>query len=190
MIYDPSMEPQTSRYRGPVRYMVPEYGNGYVETFCPACGGTDLMNTRDRDHFMCNTCGRRFVLGSALDYDEDAKFEISHGGSPEYENVPRWDVRRMAWDTVMDHIDDTDTYRNLARDFYGQYYEQYETEEAYLDPSCAVSRENLVTDIPYRELDAVMDRGYIDGMTVGDTVDLPGTPLSIRRTKNRKGVRR
>ena len=190
MIYSTSLEPQTPRYRGPVRDMIPEYGRGYVETFCPTCGGTDVVNTHDRDHFVCRTCGRRFVLAGQSEYNEDARYEIIHGGSPEYENVPRWDLLRKSWDAVMDHMDDTDTYYNLARDYYGQYYEQYETEEAMLDPACAVSRENLVGDIPYRELETVIDRGYIEGMDIGDTVDIPDTPLSIRRTRNIKRGRR
>ena len=187
---DAYVGPQTPRYRGPVRDIMPEYGNGYVETFCPECGGTQVENIGDRDHFVCRHCGRRFYLGGASDYDDRSEYEISHRGAVEFERVPRWALRSEAWTIVMDHIDDSDDYQNLARDYYGDIYSQYETEEAYLDPASAVSRQNMVADIPYRELETLMDRGYIDGLGVGETVYLPDTPLSITRTRNRKGGRR
>lgn len=190
MRYDSYVGPQTPRYKGPVRDMIPEYGNGYVETFCPLCGGTEVENTGDRDRFRCLSCGAGFILGGPMTIDDDALYEISHRGSVQYEDIPRSDLRNTAWGTMLDGSDGCDTYANLARDYYGDIYAQYETEDAYMDPASAVSRQNLEMDIPYRELETAIDRGYIDGMSVGDSIHLPGTPLSIRRTRNiRKGRR-
>lgn len=190
MSRDGFVRPQTRAYRGPVRRSDPGYGRGEIALFCPNCGGTDLLIGPGPNGFMCRTCGKHFILVDPAIPDDSKEYAVHSRGAVAAERIPRQEVRRVAWDVVMDGMDQDDTYRNTARDYYGPIYTELETDEAYLDPASAEYRFGLDTDIPNIELNYAFDRGYVDSLQRGDSLDIPGTPLSIKRTKNKRKGRK
>lgn len=158
--------------------------------FCPGCGCTDLdcigsSSAGRTTSYKCLGCGAVFRL-APRDDTADKRFTIKHYGCPEREDVFRDDVYNSAWDTVVDRQFFSDAYQNLARDYYGRAYSDLESEEMMDDPDAEYTQRCLDLDIPFVELAHVDEEGYIDGMDVGDEVFIPGTPLSIVRTKNSK----
>ncbi len=179
----PSGEP-SEFYRGPVEYINPTYGQGYAKMFCPRCGSTDLESLERYDRKLrCRECGRVFEL-VLYPNNEGREYSINYGGDPKYERLPADDVNYYAFGTVMDeedagHIDE------LATSYYGSAYNDLYRDE-YDDLTYAEIRNNLAYDVPSVEINHLTKNGYIGGMEVGDEIFVPGTDVSIVRTKNSK----
>lgn len=187
MINDPYIGPQTKWYRGPVRRSNPTYGEGIADMFCPRCGSTDMWNGPEENGYTCRRCGKHFFLMHGI--DNDAEYEIRQNGAVVVEKVPRAELMDSAWGAVMDGMDSGDAYYNTARDYYGSIYTALETDEAAQDPASVQYRNRLDTDIPSIELQYVINDGMADSIRRGDEIYIPGTPLSIKRTKNRRAKR-
>lgn len=197
----PSKEPGP-RYRGPVEWVEPTYHTGYAKMFCPKCGSTDLEEKPESfwrrnssyppgRYYICNNCDYAFITTELPDSElRDRRYTIYRHQSPEYEDVD--DPIAAAWEALQDSRDSTDTYRNLARDYYGKAYSDLESDDWIDDPASQDTAYRMEMDIPAVELNHVAQEGYIDGMFVGNEVWIPGTPITIVRTKNsraKKGKR-
>lgn len=184
MINDPYIRPQTKWYRGPVRGSNPTYGQGICDMFCPRCGGTDIWNGPEDNGYTCRRCGKHFLIAHDINYD--AEYDVYDNGGIVHESVPRTELKDRAWGAMLNEMDLGDTYYNNARDYYGPIYTELETDEAALDPASVEYRNRLDTDIPYIELQYAVDGGLADSIRVGERLNIPGTTLAIKRTKNRK----
>ena len=172
------------RYRGPVTWVEPKYGLGQADMFCPRCGSTDLIKSYSGS-YGCNTCRCAFSL-KELTSDEmkGRRYAVYANQSLERDDVD--DPLEAAWDTIQDTRDSTDSYRNLARDYYGKAYSDLESEEWMDDPASADDAYRMEMDVPTVELVHIGSKGYIEGMDVGDEIWVPNTPITIVRTKNSK----
>lgn len=183
----PSGEPATEWYRGPVRWVNPTYGEGYAEMFCPRCGSTALKSLdRNGKKLRCSDCGRTFRLDFYPD-DRGREYSINHCGTAEYEHLPADDVNYYASGTVVDH-EDAGRLHELASSYYGESYDAlYDDEYDVIDD--AEIRNGLNYDVPFVEINHLTSNGYLGGMEVGDELCVPGTDVSIIRTKNAKSRR-
>ena len=176
----------SSGYKGPVTGLDPGLWHGHAELFCPRCGSTALdcigfsRAVKWQATLECQECGAVFKRASR-DVKTDKRFAIMHYGDQVRKDVFRGEVYDRAWETIVDRQFFGGDLQELAREYYG---EAYETLESEYGPRCA--KRSLDLDVPLVELACAVREGYIDGMDVGDEVRLPGTPISIVRTKNSK----
>ncbi len=77
----------------------------------------------------------------------------------------------------------------MASDYYGDAYDELYRGENFDDDGAFELRCSLTYDIPSVEIDHLIKKGYIGGMEVGDEIFVPGTEVSIVRTKNLKDGR-
>lgn len=178
----PSPEPEPY-YSGPVRWVEPTYGNGYADMFCPECGSTELDSLeRYGRKLRCRRCGRVFNL--ELYPDNDGKeFSINYGGDPKYERLPADEVGYYAFGTIVDE-EDYGRMSELAAHYYGDAYTDLYDDDSDLSDMEVGGR--LVYDVPSVEVNHIVRKGYVGGMSRGDEIFVPGTDVSIVRTKNFK----
>lgn len=185
----PSGEP-SEFYRGPVEYINPTYGHGHAKMFCPRCGSTELESLERYDRKLrCRKCGRVFEL-VLYPNNEGREYSINYFGEPEYEGLPADDVNYETCGTVVDCEDDGRLHE-LASSYYGGAYDDLYSDECDVMDSAEIRR-RLGFDVPFVEINHLTENGYIGGMEVGDEIFVPGTEVSIVRTKNskaRKGKR-
>ena len=179
----PSGEP-SEFYLGPVEYINPTYGHGYAKMFCPRCGSTELESLERYDRKLrCRKCGRVFEL-VLYPNNEGWEYSINYGGDPQYERLPADDVNYYAFGTVMDQ-EDAGRLHELASSYYGGAYDDLYSDD-FDDLGSAEIRYDLTYDVPSVEINHLTKKGYIGGMDVGDEIFVPGTNVSIVRTKNSK----
>ena len=181
----PSGEPATPWYDGPVRGINPTYGQGYADMFCPKCGSTGLESLEKYGRkYRCRQCGRVFKLDLHPE-DKGMEYSVNYGGDPQYKRLSADDVGYCAFGTVMDR-EDAGRLSELASSYYGDAYDDLYSDEHMGDSGSAEIMYDLTYDVPSVEIDHLTRRGYLGGMEVGDEIFVPGTNVSIVRTKNSK----
>lgn len=171
-------------YTGPVSYTYPTTGTGCANRFCPFCGSTywDYAPAGGR---KCLTCGREYGRCDDSDY-RGKEFSVCLGGVPLYENQRMNDAYDNACDVIR-YKEDPDRLDALARSYYGHAHLRLDGGDYYHDPEYEYIREQLRYDVPLVELrELCWRRGYAENMEVGDRYIVPGTTVSIVRTKNSK----
>ncbi len=180
-------------YKGPVRWVYPgcEYGESRSAMFCPRCGSTEVgMTGKDGrsgvEAYRCSACGAGFKLAENRRV-AGKRFSIRCDGEGMYGEVTRDDVEDALYDDLLESQGyGDDRYYKLASSYYGEAYDDLRSYDSDDDDEGSRMMSLMELDVPFAEAGHVISHGYIDGMDVGDEVRLPGTPVSIVRTKNTK----
>lgn len=169
-------------YEGPVTYVDPGSGYGRAGIFCPRCGSVYFEYVGIG--FRCLDCRRTFVWHSNGPSAEGKEFSVYCNGSLEYEHLPLDDVNHCARKAIKEK-ENVSRLDALATRYYGSRYLKLDSPEYAGDPEYHAIRKDLRYDIPSVEIDN-MCIWHVPNMEVADRYIVPGTSISIVRTKNSK----
>ena len=180
------LTPPTKFYRGPITGILPTYGHPYAaDLHCASCGSTNVSKPSYKDGvktFRCNKCNRKTRLAGSTTNSNEAMYEIRVNGYTEKEGLRRYDLQDALWE-VMTNLD-AHYASEKAQQYYGAYYDRL------MDGDSADHGEALAldSDIMWVNKDLALNGGYVDGLNVGDTYELPDFPVSIARLGDKSPI--
>ncbi len=180
------LTPPTKFYRGPITGILPTYGHPYsADLHCASCGSTNVSKPSYKDGvrtFRCNKCNRKTRLAGATANSNEAMYEIRVNGYTEKEGLRRYDLQDALWE-VLTNLD-AHYASEKAQQYYGAYYDRL------MDGDSADQGEALAldSDIMWVNRDLALNGGYVNGLNVGDTYELPDFPVSIARLGDKSPI--
>ena len=168
--------PPSSGYRGPVTALYPRCGGYDLDSHCASCGSTDVRPLRPKNSDLiatlrCQRCGRVTNIRKTERYST-ARYSILVNGAVVRESIPGSGLD-AALATILG-----DMWRQSAekaRHYYGQNYKTVVS---------TVSHAGII-DRTFQMIDGSMaSSGYVYGLEVGESYNLPHFPVSIVRVED------
>ena len=183
-----TLTPPSEYYHGPITGIEACYGFPYsADLHCASCGSTKVSKPSYKDgmkSFRCNRCKKKTTLATSATPDRDARYEIRKNGYAEVECLTREELDDALWDVLM-NLDASDL-SSKARDYYGDYYDElWDNEERFGDGSYQKEVNDLEVDVPWVNKCMALTDGYVDGLEVGESYNLPDFPVTVARIGDR-----
>ncbi len=183
-----TLTPPSKFYHGPITGIEACYGFPYsADPHCASCGSTKVSKPTYKDgmkSFRCNRCKKKTTLARSAAPDRDARYEIRKEGYSEVECLTREELDDALWDVLMNL--DAHYFSEKAREYYGDYYDGLlDNEERYGDGSYQEEADDLEADVPWVNKLMALTDGYVDGLEVGESYNLPDFPVTVARIGDR-----